>query len=63
MPEVPTTQSLERLYHRVAELEADIRLIQSTIEALERVVLSGQPRERTIARHDYHDLNHPAWED
>jgi hypothetical protein len=43
MPEVPTTYTLERLYHRVAELEADLRVISSTIEVLERVVLGKRP--------------------
>ena len=43
MPEVPTTYTLERLYHRVAELEADLRVINSNIECLERVVLGKQP--------------------
>ena len=43
MPEVPTTYTLERLYHRVAELEADLRVINSNIEYLERVVLGKRP--------------------
>jgi hypothetical protein len=43
MLEVPTTFTLERLYHRVAELEADLRVINSNIEYLERVVLGKQP--------------------
>jgi hypothetical protein len=43
MPEVPTTDALERLYHRVAELEADIRSLGSPIEYLERVVLNKRP--------------------
>ena len=43
MPEVPTTYTLERLYHRVAELEADLRVVSSTIETLERVVLGERP--------------------
>jgi hypothetical protein len=43
MPEVPTGHTLEQLYHRVAELEADLRVIGSTIETLERVVLGKQP--------------------
>jgi len=41
----PTTYTLERLYHRVAELEADLRVINSNIEYLERVVLGKQPAE------------------
>jgi hypothetical protein len=40
---VPTTYTLERLYHRVAELEADLRVINTTIETLERVVLGKRP--------------------
>ena len=43
MPEVPTTYTLERLYHRIAELEADLRLVNANIEYLERVVLGKQP--------------------
>jgi hypothetical protein len=43
MPEVPTSQTLEQLYHWVAELEADLRVINSNIEYLERVVLGKQP--------------------
>ena len=43
MPELPTTQSLERLYHRVAELEADLRMVNSNIEYLERVLLGTRP--------------------
>ena len=38
MPEVPTTDTLERLYHRVAELEADIRSLGGTIQYLERAL-------------------------
>jgi hypothetical protein len=38
MPELPTTQTLEALYRRIAELEADIRLIQSTSQYLERAL-------------------------
>ena len=37
MPEGPTTYTLERLYHRIAELEADLRLANANIEYLERV--------------------------
>jgi hypothetical protein len=43
MPEVPTTCTLERLYHRVAELEADLRIVTGNIEYLERVVLGNRP--------------------
>jgi hypothetical protein len=43
MPEAPSNHTLERLYHRVAELEADLRVINSNIEYLERVVLGGRP--------------------
>jgi len=43
MPEVPTTYALERLYHRVAELETDLRIIKSNIDYLERVVLDKRP--------------------
>jgi hypothetical protein len=49
---IPTTYTLERLYHRVAELEADFRVINSNIEYLERVVLGkrspsalGEPKD------------------
>jgi hypothetical protein len=52
MPEVPTTYTLERLYHRVAELEADLRVISNTIEVLERVVLDERPPNK---RGEYHD--------
>jgi hypothetical protein len=37
MPEVPTTHTLERLYHRIAELEAGSTLINAVIQNLERV--------------------------
>jgi hypothetical protein len=43
MPEVPTTYTLERLYQRVAELEADLRVINSNIEYLEHIVLGKRP--------------------
>ena len=43
MPEGPTTYTLERLYHRIAELEADLRLVNANIGYLERVVLGKQP--------------------
>jgi len=43
MPEGPTTYTLERHYHRIAELEADLRLVNANIEYLERVVLGKQP--------------------
>ena len=43
MPEVPTSHTLDQLYHRVAELEADLRVINSNIEYLERVVLGKRP--------------------
>jgi hypothetical protein len=38
MPEVPTTDTLEQLERRIAELEADIRLLRHTIEHLKRTV-------------------------
>ena len=73
MPEVPTTFTLERLYHRVAELEADLRVINSNIEYLERVVLGkrpsgapGEPKDnwKEISEHVKEELfnyalNHP----
>ena len=73
MPEVPTTYTLERLYHRVAELEADLRVINSNIEYLERVVLGkrpsgalGEPKDnwKEISEHVKeelfnYNLNHP----
>jgi len=73
MLEVPTTFTLERLYHRVAELEADLRVVSSTIETLERVVLgerpSNPPRQerdnwKEISKHVREELfnysiNHP----
>jgi hypothetical protein len=43
MPEAPTSHTLEQLYHRVADLEADLRVINSNIEYLERVVLGKRP--------------------
>jgi hypothetical protein len=43
MSEVPTTYTLERLYHRVAELEADLRIVTGNIEYLERVFLGKRP--------------------
>jgi hypothetical protein len=43
IPAEPTADTLERLYHRVAELEADLRVINSNIEYLERVVLGKRP--------------------
>jgi hypothetical protein len=43
MSEVPTTYTLERLYHRVAELEADLRVINGSIEYLEHVMLGKRP--------------------
>ena len=52
MPEVPTTFTLERLYHRVAELEADLRVVSSTIETLERVVLGERPSNPPRQGHD-----------
>jgi hypothetical protein len=43
MPEAPTTHTLEQLYHRIGELEADLRLVNNTIEHLERIVLGKRP--------------------
>ena len=77
MPEVPTTYTLERLYHRVAELEADLRVISRNIEYLERVVLDkrsfGAVREpkdnwKEISEHVgeelfNHDISHPQEDD
>jgi hypothetical protein len=45
MPKLPTTHTLEALYRRVAELEADIRLIQSTSQYLERALGGYTARE------------------
>jgi hypothetical protein len=73
MPEVPTAYTLERLYHRVAELEADLRIISGNIEYLERVVLGkrppaafGEPKDnwKEISEHVREELfnyalNHP----
>jgi hypothetical protein len=50
MPEVPTNHTLERLYHRVAELEADLRVIGSTIHYLERAL--GDYTRRELDRAD-----------
>ena len=77
MPEVPTTYTLERLYHRVAELEADLRVINSNIEYLERIVLGkrlsgalGEPKDNweEISEHVEeelfnYNLNHPQEDD
>jgi hypothetical protein len=77
MPEVPTTYTLERLYHRVAELEADLRVITGNIEYLERVVLGkrplgvlGEPKGnwKEISEHVKEELfnyslNHPQGDD
>ena len=52
MPEVPTNHTLEQLYHRVAELEADLRIINSNIETLERVVLDKRPSNPPSQDHD-----------
>jgi len=55
MSEVPTTYTLERLYQRVAELEADLRVIGSTIETLERVVLGKRPANLARQARDNRD--------
>jgi hypothetical protein len=52
MPEAPTSHTLEQLYHRVVELEADLRVINSNIEYLERVVLGKQPSNPARQDHD-----------
>ena len=52
MSEVPTSHTLEQLYHRVAELEADLRVINSNIEYLERIVLDTQPSKPPSQDHD-----------
>jgi len=70
MLEVPTTFTLERLYHRVAELEVDLRIVTGNIEYLERVVLGkrppSEPRDnwKEISEHVKEELfnyaiNHP----
>ena len=77
MPEVPTSHTLEQLYHRVAELEADLRVINSNIEYLERVVLGKRPpgalgeskdNWEEISEHAKeelfnYDINHPQEDD
>jgi hypothetical protein len=45
MPELPTTHTLEALYRRVAELEADLRVIGSTIQYLEHALGGYTARE------------------
>jgi hypothetical protein len=42
---IPITQTLEALERRIAELEADIALLNGIIQHLERVALS--PSERS----------------
>jgi hypothetical protein len=55
MPEVPTIDTLETLQRRIAELEADIRLIGSTIQYLERAL--GNYTCRALDRADQ-ELRH-----
>ena len=50
MPVLPTTHTLEVLYRRIAELEADLRLVSSTIQYLEHA-LGGYTR-RELDRAD-----------
>jgi hypothetical protein len=57
MPEVPTTHTLEQLYHRIAELEADLRVINSTIQYLERALGDYTRRELDRA-----DVERQHWE-
>jgi hypothetical protein len=52
MPEVSNTDTLERLYRRIAELEADLRLTGSTIEVLERIVLGKRLPNAPVTDHD-----------